>query len=288
LAFLFVQALSLRIINPLYEYPAGSGLSDYKTCANAGVDQTLIINPTNGDANSCPPNSDWAAAIQTLLAGNPPVKIIGYVHSSYGKRNQTQITPEIDNYFNCWNVSGIFIDEADNTAANVNYYGQLYTYIKGKRAPNQVWLNPGTNVVEQYMNVSDTVCIYESPYSQWASWTPASYVKNYKNTKFCALSLTTPSASAQDSFFAQAANYNIDFVGATGPGQNNWNNLNSLWSDEVAYIKAHPGQMSGIRSDYFGSHIFGKIPFFCDSFNPCYDLMLNLAKMGVIFEACKR
>ena len=52
------------------------------------------------------------------------------------------------NYFACFNVSGIFVDETatDPSKSNGNdaYYDQLYAYVKSKDPSAEVMCNPGT------------------------------------------------------------------------------------------------------------------------------------------------
>jgi len=228
----------MGIMNPLYVYPTSDGLKDYSASASAGINQIFIMNPGNGDTNKCPPNSDWLKAIHIMSQGKD-VHIVGYVHSGYGARDLNQIYPEINNYFNCWNVTGIFVDEAANDASKIGYYEKVYKYVKDKSSKSQVVLNPGTNVDEGYMEISDTVCIFESPFSSWSSWKPDTYVSTYPSEKFCVLSLETPSSNNQDSFIGRAASLNIGYVGAVGPNQANWNRLNTLWNEEVSSVKKH-------------------------------------------------
>ena len=70
----------------------------------------VILNPNNGHDALKKPNADWIAGIDALKRSK--VRIVGYVHTNYGKRQLEEIRKEIEGYAeNRWGVEGIFVDE---------------------------------------------------------------------------------------------------------------------------------------------------------------------------------
>merc|ERR1712050_118330 len=106
----------MDLVVPLYKWPdIGQEESVYDAVANSTVRTVAIINPGNGDHNQCdgnrPLDATWKSVV-SLFEGRPLVRTIGYVHTSYGNRPRADVEASIDRYFACWNVAGIFIDEA--------------------------------------------------------------------------------------------------------------------------------------------------------------------------------
>lgn len=169
-------------------YPTASSVKGvYAAVAKAGasVPIVVIINPDNGDQAACPPNADWANAIRTLKAGN--VSLIGYVHSSYGKRPFTEYRSEIAAYLQCWEVDGIFVDEAADTPDMIPYYKEVSAGVRELRANASVWLNPGEATDEGYLEVADVLVQFESPDAQFQRYVPPAYVSNSTDPGRCSM-----------------------------------------------------------------------------------------------------
>ncbi|MCU0535639.1 MAG: spherulation-specific family 4 protein [Hydrococcus sp. Prado102] len=54
-------------------------------------------------------------------------------------------------YYKYYNLSGIFLDEAASGIDKLDYYQELYKYIKAKPNLDLVVLNQGTHVDENYI-----------------------------------------------------------------------------------------------------------------------------------------
>jgi len=179
----------MGLVYPLYVYPLKAALDGIYTQVSSarahGITLYVILNPGNGDAVSCPANSDWQPAIDLLKQKG--VRTIGYVHSSYAKRALSAYEPEIDKYLECWQVEGIFVDEVSSQSKDIPHYQQLFDYIKEQAKitgnPPSVWLNPGTDADEGYMNVSDVIWQFESPLSAFEKYTPPPYLRKYPSTR---------------------------------------------------------------------------------------------------------
>lgn len=94
------------ILVPLYIYPSQSGLGwsplfSALTSAlerNPSLEFLVVINPGNGPGPDYPiPNADYRAALSRLASYNN-VKVIGYVHCSYGERELGEIEKDVGDY----------------------------------------------------------------------------------------------------------------------------------------------------------------------------------------------
>jgi hypothetical protein len=130
--------------------------------------------------------------------------VLGYVATTYTTKATADVQAEIDKFFNWYNVSGIFFDEASTACTAVPYYQQLTGYTKSKvpagttPAPTVV-LNWGTDSAEAECfltaasNTPDIVVNFESSYASYLSWSgPAPWVANYPARRFWQLVYDVP------------------------------------------------------------------------------------------------
>jgi Spherulation-specific family 4 len=236
------DAAELSILVPLYSYPSWYNpptyLWDDVAAAASQVPVTAIINPNNGPDGG-PPNSDYGAGLNDLRAAG--VTILGYVFTSYGARNITNVEADIDLYDQHFNINGIFLDEVANTTNQLAYYQQLYAYIKAKPHLKLVFSNPGTQTDQAYIAapIADTTVIFENN-TGWSSYVADAYVSSYPAARFAALPYSAATESLMRSNIDLAVQRNIGFIYITNDGGSNpWDTLPSYWQQEVAYVKAY-------------------------------------------------
>ncbi len=174
-----------KLLIPSYFYPCTGTAGCYWDQLNNGAPTVgiALINPASGPGSV----KDQNYADQTVRTQSRGIKVLGYVHTSYTNRPAADVKREIDLHYTWYNVDGIFFDEVQNvcTTAYVNYYQDLYNYVKGKSSTkNFVILNPGTNTGECYMPAADVIAIFESAYSAYLSWAPSAWVNNYPASRF--------------------------------------------------------------------------------------------------------
>lgn len=90
------------ILVPLYIYPAPGAWDPLYTAAarhaDAGLDFYAIVNPDNGPGTAAKlPDANYVAALERLTA-LPNVRVIGYVHCSYGLREADEIVRDVERY----------------------------------------------------------------------------------------------------------------------------------------------------------------------------------------------
>jgi Spherulation-specific family 4 len=234
----------LQILLPLYIYPNWYDKDKYLwkqvIVAAKKVPITTIINPNNGP-NNAPPNLDYQQGIKDLHQAG--VKIVGYVPTNYTKRDLQAVKTDIDLYLKYFNIDGIFIDEAANTPDKLNYYQQLYQYIKDRSIAYHVMINPGTDTNENYISqpVADTTVIFENYQKTWINYRPQAYTKKYSSQSFAALVHTTPNRKLMKSTLDRAVKSQFGYVYVTNDStdtnnRNPWDTLPEYWQAEVNYI----------------------------------------------------
>jgi len=147
-------------IIPLYTYPTSTSWATVAAAkqAHPSVPVIAIVNPSNGPGGALDPN--YATGINKLTAAG--VKVIGYVHTSYGSRPASQAQAEMDQWHSWYpGVTGIFFDEMANTPGYESYYTSLGTYAKS-HVGNFTVGNPGADTAQSYVGTLDVMLIYES------------------------------------------------------------------------------------------------------------------------------
>jgi Spherulation-specific family 4 len=235
----------LQILLPLYIYPNWYDKRKYAwrqvIAAAKKVPIVAIINPNSGP-NNAPPNTDYQQGIKDLHQAG--VKILGYVPSSYAKRDLQAVKADIDLYTKHFQVDGIFIDEAASSIDQSNYYRQIYQYIKARSTNYNVVINPGVNLTASYLTqqVADTIVTFENYHKNWSKYQPITPTKNYSARNFAALVHTTVDRQQMKSTLDRAIKNRFGYIYITDdstntPNQNPWDTLPQYWQAEVNYIQ---------------------------------------------------
>jgi hypothetical protein len=93
---------------------------------------------------------------------------------------------EIDQYYERYEgIDGIFFDEMNNVGdgPDLNYYKQIFDYVKAKGGKALVVENPGQIFPESMVDLADVFMTFESPNSGYAGYDP-SWQLNYPAGKF--------------------------------------------------------------------------------------------------------
>jgi Spherulation-specific family 4 len=239
------QQAKLNILIPLYIYPNWYDRDKYiwkqVVVAAKKVPITAIVNPNNGP-NGAPPNLDYQQGIKDLRQAG--VRIVGYVHSNYGKRNLKLVKADIDLYIKHFNIDGIFVDETASSKDKLDYYRKIYQHIKSQDKSLEVIINPGTDLDESYLKkpVADVAVIFENDLQVWGKYQPPVYQKNYSASHFAALVHTAANSKVMKGILDRAANSNFGYIyitnDSTNTANNNpWDSLPSYWQAEVDYIQ---------------------------------------------------
>ena len=221
-----------KMFIPAYFYP---GALWNQAIAGAPIVDIMVMNPNSGPGTS--QNSDYVTAVQN--ARNASIKVLGYVHTTYSQRDINTVKMEVDNYTQWYNVSGIFIDEVNSSAAAIPYYQNLSDYIKAGPA-TYVAMNPGTAPDPGYANISDNLVIFEGTYNTYKTWTQPSWVNSFAASKFTHLvhntSTTNNMRKAVDRAHLTTRGGKVYVTNDVLP--NPWDTLPSYWSAELTRINS--------------------------------------------------
>ncbi len=193
----------------------------------------MIMNPHNGPGAM--PSHEYLTAINK--AKSVGIRVLGYVHTSYGTRSQTDVKSDIDKYKAWYNVSNIFLDEASGQTADLSYYQYLADYIHATVGAI-VMLNFGIYPDESYMNIGDIANVFENVYSAYPTAQIPDWAFKYPPTKFSHL-IYGADRSAITHVLALAQQRNVGYIYVTDGGlPNPWNTLPSYWSNEITQLHA--------------------------------------------------
>ncbi len=221
--------LCQKMLIPAYFYP---GSLWTQATAGAPIVDVMIMNPASGPGTS--QNSDYVAAVNNAKAAG--IKVIGYVHTSYGARDIDVVKGEVDLYKQWYGVSGIFLDEVSSGAAELPYYQNVSAYIRSTNG-TYVALNPGVVPDQGYISIGDTTTIFEGTYNTYKTWSAPRWVSRYPASKFTHLVYATSSSSNMKSAITRSKNNRAGYVYVTNDVlPNPWDTLPSYWSSELNQI----------------------------------------------------
>lgn len=205
-----------------------------------------IINPDSGPLPSGP-DSSYISYMKKL--SNAGITQIGYVHTSYGGRALSTVESEINTYGTLYaglGLQGIFLDEVSNSVNQLSYYTSLYNYIKSNYPSWQnIFINPGTTTVPQYLSVSTNIMIYENSqanlpsttFPDWVLCANSTALKSGWQYRFSGIAYNA-SLSQVSSLITQFHNKGIGYVYITDGnlGCCTYNNLASYFPSEASTV----------------------------------------------------
>ncbi|HUP90633.1 MAG TPA: spherulation-specific family 4 protein [Solimonas sp.] len=248
---LSAQALPELLIPAYFDPSTDSGRWSQMASAASSAPLTVVMNPNSGPGAAA--DASYTAAIDAVRANGG--RVIGYVATGFGGRAAAAVKADIDSYLAFYPVlDGIFLDEMTNDAdaAHLNYYGDIYQYIKAKGAALRVVGNPGSATPESYLTrpVADVIVIFENPESEYAANPPASFVASYPASRFAMIAFGQPSAAgmAGDLSLAHERHTGLVFVTddtETLADPNPYDTLPGYFSQEVAAVAAQQPASGG-------------------------------------------
>jgi hypothetical protein len=148
------------VIIPAYFY---DGFLWEKVVSVSGPDRfVVIINPDYGPGDEV--DGMYKNVVEDLNGTSKTP--VGYVYTKWGGRNISDVENDINRWIELYpGVRGFFIDEANSSKEDLDYYKTLYEFIK-KKGNYFVVLNPGTKPDAGYYDVSDLIVVFENDVSE--------------------------------------------------------------------------------------------------------------------------
>jgi hypothetical protein len=144
------------MVVPMYGWDAGwEDIIDAQD-ENGGTEIIVVINPSNGAGGG--KDSHWEDVADDLQDGG--IDVVGYISTSYAGRSEGDIKDEIDNYYDWYDLDGVFLDEV--SPSDHDYYEDLSDYAEDPSGSQTVILNPGAQVPESYEDAADIIVVYEN------------------------------------------------------------------------------------------------------------------------------
>jgi hypothetical protein len=149
----------------------------------------VIINPNSGPDTAA--NSDFANLVTSVKKNSTVTTVLGYVPTTYGIRNTSQVLSDIDAYYQFYPmIDGIFLDEGSTSCDNTNLtnYNSYDARVKSKDSLGFTVLNWGAVGSECYLinTTIDTYCTFEDNYNTYmsAAVNPPAWTSNYDPSAF--------------------------------------------------------------------------------------------------------
>ncbi|KAB5546971.1 Spherulation-specific family 4 [Coniochaeta sp. 2T2.1] len=165
------------IFVPLYIYPTETSWQPLLAAAakHPQLFFKVVVNPKNGPGPEALPDANYVTGLRAL-ASLANVCVLGYIHCSWGERDQAELENDIMVYAG-WTVrspgiriDGIFIDESPANAALVGYVAATARFVRKTFAnPATVVYNPGVVVHVAFYQAADFIVIFENRASEWPS-----------------------------------------------------------------------------------------------------------------------
>lgn len=241
----------MGVLIPLYAYP----LSDSGTRAAAwaaveaqaaAVPTVAIINPSNGPvACTSPASATLTAFLQGIAQLHAAgVTVLGYVHTSYGQRDQALVQQDVQSYAPCYGLDGIFFDEVSGNAAYASYDAAVAATVRqaivpASGKPALVAINPGTYPDISIANTADITVMHESMDLSLPP-VPAG-LSSYPASKFAYLALGISNLSqAQAASLSNLFQQGVGYVDLTDQGQGTdpWANLTTDYPGLIQAVQA--------------------------------------------------
>lgn len=165
------------ILIPLYIYPTPTSWQPLLAAAAQHPELSFkaVINPANGPGPDTLPDTNYITALKAL-ASLANVQVLGYVHCSWGQREQAELERDIVVYAG-WaamspgiRIDGIFIDESPANAELVGYVAAAARFVRST-FPTAVTVvyNPGVVVHVAFYQAADFIVIFENCAKEWQS-----------------------------------------------------------------------------------------------------------------------
>lgn len=150
----------LQIALPAY-FPPGDA-DTWKALAGSGGNVSLaVVNPDSGPGAQADPR--FVARVAELRRAG--LHVLGYVHTSYGRRPAQAVLTDVKRYRDWYRVSDVFFDEAASDPAQLAQY-RVYSQ-QVRRAGGLVVLNPGTVPDRGYGALADVLLTFEGSAAQY-------------------------------------------------------------------------------------------------------------------------
>jgi hypothetical protein len=231
---LAVASQRLRLLVPVYIYPAGDGLNEWQRLINAAskVQIVAIVNPNSGPGDER--NLDYAAVFTE--AKSHGITLVGYISTNYGKRPKADVRKDIDTWIRFYpQIRGFFFDQQPPDGRDAAKFVELRDYAKQKFPDSLVITNPGVLCDAMYLAlaVSNVTCVFAN-FQGFDQFELPPKFQVYDPSRFAALPYNISNADTMRTMVKDAIIKRIGYLyvsDARPPVL--WDKLPVYWEEEV-------------------------------------------------------
>lgn len=254
-----ISPTEMGIIVPAYFFPydgnnpgqhnVGPYWSSLIEAAKVLGDRLIVIaNPGSGPGTGTGwEHQKYTEAINKVRAEG--AKVIGYVYTCYAltssaswctSRTIANVHADIDNWYNWYALDGIFLDEVSADPAQVQWYQDLHTYIRGKSSTALVCNNFGMQPNSNYFSIDAISCVYENYTANFDAGVNFSYMTTAQKEKALVL-LHSLNTGTWNTRFQTLQNAGIKWFYITNDQMNNpWDVLPPFFEEMVDQLAPPP------------------------------------------------
>jgi len=225
---------SLRMAIPAYVWPADPTFAAWVqgAVASGGL---VVANPASG-----PGTEPLAAYVNAIAAAHSAgATVLGYVHTSFGTRDEALVDAEVAAWRDLYGVEGIFFDEVSTDCTTVDWYAARAAAADAADSDGDAFVayNPGVASCEGFLGAADLLVLAEDEGADLAEWTAPAWAASYSPDRFWLLAHTSDEAQML-TLTTTARAQNVGWIYVTDDVLDNpWDALPSYWSVERATIE---------------------------------------------------
>jgi hypothetical protein len=139
----------------------------------------VVLNPSPDG-----PGKQVDPAYRQLVSSTPPrARLLGYIDTSYGKRDPATLLAQAKAYRDWYGVSGVFLDEVTADEADLPWYTTLVHQLRAAGA-DAVVLNPGVYPVKGYLPLADAVVVFEGDAAAFDALSPPAWAAEFPPDRY--------------------------------------------------------------------------------------------------------
>jgi hypothetical protein len=177
------------LVVPAYFHPAVHPDQWQWLAEHAAWVRMVILNVANG------PGAGSQAAFRQAVGWlqRAGICVIGYVDTSYGRREARRVLAETDRFQDWYGVQGVCLDQVAADRAQLGYYAGLTDQIRAMGAET-VFFNHGTHPVPEYAGVADLLGTFEGTWSAYRRLRVPRWTAHWPPSKFYHVVHSVPAA----------------------------------------------------------------------------------------------
>ncbi|KAL4870852.1 hypothetical protein BDV12DRAFT_45013 [Aspergillus spectabilis] len=244
-----------KVFVPLYVYPAPGAWDPLVNVVSAhpDVNFTIVVNPGSGPGPNALPDGNYTSEVPKLAA-HDNVRLLGYVHTTYAKRNISLVRRDIETYA-AWPtnsadpnlaVRGIFFDETPQRydADDFAYLEELTSVVRntpGLGPDNFVFHNPGVIPDPRYLSTADSTVVFEATYDTFQQRNGAKLfedIPDSNRSQLCAVIHSVPASveGAELRRFVKTVRQVAEEIFITHLSTNHYASFGGKWDEFVSLM----------------------------------------------------